>query len=284
MNALALSQPHDWIDLGHARIPHWRFGRGPDLLFIHGWPLTGATWRNVVPHLVDQFTCHVVDLPGAGQSQWTDETTLSIAALGVDVTAITRAVATSGPVGLIGHDSGGTFARIAAAELGDTVSGLVLGNTEITGHHPWRLAALLPLARLPGARHLWAALLRSRFARWLLLRDAYSDTTKIEGELVPNVLAPLIESQRLLAGSLALAASIRVTDFDVVGEAHRRIRGPVRLVWGADDPWFPLEKCRAMCSEFNAPVALVEVPNAKLLVHEEHPARFAEEIRRNFAA
>jgi pimeloyl-ACP methyl ester carboxylesterase len=55
--------PTNFIDVGHSRIAHRTLGCGPDVLFIHGWPLNGATWRNVVPRLADDFTCHVIDLP-----------------------------------------------------------------------------------------------------------------------------------------------------------------------------------------------------------------------------
>ena len=58
--------PHRSVAIGGARLATWRFGRGPDLLLIHGWPLGAATFRHLAPLLADDFTVHVVDLPGAG--------------------------------------------------------------------------------------------------------------------------------------------------------------------------------------------------------------------------
>jgi len=50
---------------------------------------------------------------------------------------------------------------------------------------------------------------------------------------------------------------------------------PVQLLWGADDPTFPVALARAMVSQLpNA--RMTEIPGAKLLVHEEKPAEVAE--------
>ena len=38
------------------------------MLFVHGWPVSGATFRRLLPHLTEHVTCHLLDLPGAGDS------------------------------------------------------------------------------------------------------------------------------------------------------------------------------------------------------------------------
>jgi len=55
-----------------------KVGNGPDVLFIHGWPLHGETYRALVEQWSGRFTCHVVDLPGAGQSTWNETTPISL--------------------------------------------------------------------------------------------------------------------------------------------------------------------------------------------------------------
>ena len=44
-------------------------GRGPDLVLIHGWALQGGVFAPLVQRLADQFTLHLVDLPGHGHSR-----------------------------------------------------------------------------------------------------------------------------------------------------------------------------------------------------------------------
>lgn len=270
------------IDLGHTKIPHWTIGAGPDLVFVHGWPLDGRTWRWCVEELQDRFTCHVIDLPGAGRSEWSDDTPLGIDGY-VGVLCATMAQMNLGErFGLIGHDSGGTFARHAAAAMPDRIAGMVLGNTEIPGHHPWRLDAALAAMKIPGAKAMLKQGLGHPKARRKMFRDAIFDLELVESQLAPLFVEPLLGSERVLDGALLLARKLATADFDAVREAHPKITAPVRLVWGEQDPWFPLTECRGMLDQFGGEVELVVVPDAKLFVHEDHPQRFAREVGEHF--
>ncbi|MDP3274905.1 MAG: alpha/beta hydrolase [Deltaproteobacteria bacterium] len=283
MNTSWIQSSPKLMDLGHTQLAYWRVGRGPDLLFVHGWPLDARTWRDIVSELSQDFTCHLIDLPGAGKTVSSAQTPTGFNGM---VTVLVEAfdqIEFAGPVGLVGHDSGGSFARLLAAQRPEQISGLVLGNTEIPGHHPWRLRALLVLGRSSLAPTMMRNVLSTRAGRWAMLRDCVHDTSLIESSLSPMFLQRLVDDPRALAGALAMAKTVRPEDFDAVGPAHREITAPVKLVWGAEDPWFPLQKARAMCAEFAGECTLVEVAQGKLFVHEEHPARFAREIRAHFA-
>lgn len=276
--------PHRLLDLDHTQLPYWKVGTGPDLVFVHGWPLDARTWRNIVTPLKAHFTCHLLDLPGAGQSRWSPSTPSGIEGMVEVLCQAIEQMDLKGGFGLIGHDSGGTFARMAAARMPERITGMVLGNTEIPGHHPWRLRLLLAAARNRVLRRTFPAVLGSRVGRWLLGRDCFHDRSLIESQLKPIFLDPLLASPRRLAGAMAMGASIKPRDFDAVAEAHPRITAPVKLVWGAQDPWFPLKHCRGMLEQFGGRTDLVVVPRGKLLVHEELPERFATEIQSHFAS
>ena len=51
----------------------------------------------------------------------------------------------------------------------------------------------------------------------------------------------------------------------------------VQLVWGADDPTFPVEYARRMVRQL-PDARLVEIPGGRLLVHEEKPADVARAV------
>ena len=89
-----------------------RVGNGPDVLFVHGWPVSGATFRTLLPQLVDHVTCHVIDLPSAGSSRFDAGTKLSIHQ---HIESVRRVVDHLGldDVALVGHDSGGLISRHA---------------------------------------------------------------------------------------------------------------------------------------------------------------------------
>ncbi len=72
-------EPDRLLDVGAGRAAYRRVGEGPDVLFVHGWPVSGATFRKLLPHLADHVTCHVIDLPSAGSSEFDDDTPMSIA-------------------------------------------------------------------------------------------------------------------------------------------------------------------------------------------------------------
>lgn len=45
-------------------------GHGPDLVLVHGWSMHSGIWMPLIESLQQQFTVHLVDLPGHGQSHW----------------------------------------------------------------------------------------------------------------------------------------------------------------------------------------------------------------------
>lgn len=45
-------------------------GKGPDLVMLHGWSMNNTVWHELVEKLADNYTLHLVDLPGHGQSLW----------------------------------------------------------------------------------------------------------------------------------------------------------------------------------------------------------------------
>ena len=72
------SPPQRFIDVGQGEVAYRTVGSGPDVIFVHGWPASGATFRKLLPHLASHVRCHLLDLPGAGDSRFTESTELSI--------------------------------------------------------------------------------------------------------------------------------------------------------------------------------------------------------------
>ena len=63
---------------------------------------------------------------------------------------------------VIGHDSGGTVARLLAIAIPDRVSRLVLADTEVPGHRPALVRLLKTMLSLPGSMALFANMTRSK--------------------------------------------------------------------------------------------------------------------------
>lgn len=276
-------EPHAWLDVGHSRLAAWSFGSGPDLVFVHGWPLHSATYRHVVPHLADQFTCHLIDLPGVGRSTYTNATPFSIKE---HAKTMLRAVELLGisRYGIVAQDSGAGIARWMAVGNAQ-VSGLVMANTEIPGHHGAFIEVARRLARSGAGRGMLKRFLGAGVVRRSSLgfRGCFTNPDVADGEFGRLFALPLLGDQAVFAGQMQLLARYDPREIDELETRHRDITAPVLMVWGAKDHYFPVKKARAMAGQFGGPVEFVELPEGKLFHHEEFPENFARSAAHHFA-
>jgi pimeloyl-ACP methyl ester carboxylesterase len=275
---LYFDAPKETVDTGTERLPYRRFGSGPPLLLVHGFPLSGFTWRKVLPDLAQHYTCFAPDLPGMGDSEWTERTDFSFPGQGrtlkrlVDRLGLDR-------YSVLAQDTGGTFARYLALEDGTRVEKLALINTEIPGHRPPWIPLYQFLMRLPGTLTAFSLLLRSRvFLRsGMGFGGCFADIGLIERDFHDHVIVPLLESPKRMEGMQRYLLGAEWAPVDALEHDHARLRMPVQLVWGADDPTFPIDHARRMVGQFPT-ASLVEIPGARLLAHEEKPAEVARAV------
>lgn len=266
--------PHRFIDVGNGEVAVRSVGEGPDVVFSHGWPVSGATFRTLLPHLSGHVRCHLLDYPGAGQSRFTRSTRLSLAdhAAALRATVEQLGLAT---FAVVGHNSGGLIARLAFA--GDArVRGWGLINTE-QPKPSWRFSSFIQTARLPRFEQLFARLVNTpRLSRnKFLLGDCFADRSLTGGEFAEFFLHPLRSDPERLWAAGEFGRHFDIGALAKLLDLHRQITAPVALVWGADDPFFPVARAREMLTTFGGEATLHEVPNGKLFVHEEFPEQTA---------
>jgi hypothetical protein len=268
--------PDRMIDVGVGSAAVRSVGEGPDVLFVHGWPVHGATFRRLLPHLVDRVRCHVIDLPGAGSSRFDPSVRLSF----VDhVRSVRRVVDELGlsDVAVVGHDSGGLVARHAM--VGDPrLRAMALIDTEQPQGLTWRFKAFLVARHLPGlAPGLgWVAGRRRLRRNGLVFGGAFVDRGLLDGEFETLFLKPLSE-RRFQNAAVQLLKSFDTRLVDQLADVHRRIDVPVQLVWGARDLIFPVARAREMVGTF--PDARLDViEGAAIFSHEERPAEVARAL------
>lgn len=270
-------EPDRWIDVGAGEVAYRRVGHGPDVLFVHGWPVSSATFRLLLPHLCEHVTCHLVDLPGAGDSRYTNTTPLSI---DNHIHAVRRVVDELGldRFAVVGHDSGGLVARHALA--GDRrVRAWGLIDTEQPHGPSARFRMFLAGRHVPGYGSAlgWIAGRRRLRRSSLVLGGAFVDRALLDGEFDEFFLAPLRTSPEHRRATTMLLRSFDYRYFRELGELHARIDQPVQLVWGAHDPFFPLAWAREMAATFSD-ASLHVVTDASLFAHEERPREVAEAL------
>ncbi|MEI8239141.1 MAG: alpha/beta hydrolase [Actinomycetota bacterium] len=268
------AQPERFIDVGVGQVAYRRVGVGPDVLFVHGWPVSSATFRALLPHLADHVTCHLIDLPGAGSSRVAPDAPLSIAN---HIDSVRRVIdeLDLDDVAVVGHDSGGLIARHAIA--GDRrLRALGLIDTEQPTGSSWRFRSFIAARRVPGFGTAlgWLASQPKLRSNGFVLGDAFYDRTLLDGEFDEFFLEPLHTSREYRDRAVRL---LRSFSFDLVRELetlHQRIDAPVGLVWGEHDKFFPLASAKEMVGTFpNASLTVIE--GAGLFSHEERPAEVA---------
>ncbi len=268
-------EPDRYLDVGSgAEVAYRRVGTGPDVLFVHGWPVSGGTFRCLLPHLVDHVTCHVVDLPGAGWSRFTAGTPVSV---DLHIASVRRVVDLLGldQVAAVGHDSGGMIARHALA--GDPrLRALGLIDTEQPQGVTWMFRMFLIARHLPafGSVLAWAVGRRRLRRSDLLLGGSFTDKSLLDGEFDELFLAPLRTDRQRLAAGIKLLRSLEKHHLQELGALHQRITAPVQLVWGENDPFFPVSWAREMVDTF-PDARLTVIGGARLFAHEEKPAEVA---------
>ncbi len=266
------------VDLGATQMAFRRFGSGPVLLFVHGFPLSGFTWRKIIPEISKHQTCIVPDLPGFGETVWTEKTDFSFPGQGHTLKALADALDLD-RYSVIGQDTGGTFARYMVLSDVARVDKLLIINSEMPGHRPPFIPMYQAMMRLPGAGSAFKLLLKSQtFLRSAMgFGGCFNDLSLIGGEFAEHVLNPVLSSGAKMEGLKRYLTGAKWGPVDALREEHAHLTMPVRLIWGLDDPTFPIGLAREMLAQF-PDAELVEIPGARLLAHEEKPEQVAAAV------
>lgn len=260
------------LETGRATVCYRKEGDGPAVVFLHGFPLSGLTWRKVVVTLSGRFTCYALDLVGLGGT--TSPLAEDFASAG-QARVLGEALSQLGvsQFALVGNDTGGWVARELALLDPAKVTHLALTNTEMPGHRPPWVPMYQRLVRLPGSPFVIRRLLASRRLRRSAIGfgGCFTNRNLIDGEFAEEFLCPLLSSDERVAGMFRFLMEMRFGRIDQFRELHGKLSMPVSFLWAEDDPTFPVEAARAMASQFPNVVDFRTLPGAKLFLQEEFP-------------
>ncbi|HEU0302235.1 MAG TPA: alpha/beta hydrolase [Longimicrobium sp.] len=267
-----------FAEVDGVRVAYRRFGSGPPMVLLHGWPVSGFTFRRLLPLLEPHFDCIVPDLPGAGDTPWEGVQDFSIEAR-------SRLAARFGEVlgldryFLLAHDTGATLARYVAWWHPERIRALVVMNTEAPHHRPAWIPLYQRTMALPGGEAGFRASLMSRiFTRSRMsFGGCFCDVELVEGDFREHTIDPLVKSSRALHGQVLILRGINWEAVDRLEEIHPQLRVPTLVVWGTDDPYFPMEEGRKVAAQIPG-ARLVEIPGTRLLLHEEKPGEIARAV------
>jgi pimeloyl-ACP methyl ester carboxylesterase len=263
-----------WITLHGDRVCYRLAGDGPLLLLVHGLAGSGETWKHVMPALAGRFTVLAPDLLGQGQSDRPPATySLSFFAAMLrdlmDALAFERAT-------VVGQSLGGGVALQLAHDFPERCERLVLVNSGGFGRS---LTFYLRMLSVPGFESVfplfcspWIQTAGDRLNGWL---ERSGRKPSPASEEIWRSYASLVDPDRRRAFFRSLGDVINSDGQaqSAIGRLHSGIHLPTLIVWGAEDPFIPVEQ---------AHVAQQAIPGSRLEIfdgvghypHCERPERF----------
>lgn len=132
--ALAFSAQGHAASVDGVRIHSESTGRGPTIIFVHGWTCDTTSWSAQVPAFSDDHRVILLDLPGHGKSDAPAAGSFSMELFARAVEAV-RAEAGADKIVLVGHSMGAPVIRKYALLYPQHVAGIVAvdGSLDVRG-------------------------------------------------------------------------------------------------------------------------------------------------------
>ena len=249
------------------RIAWARAGSGPPVVFCHGTPFSSRVWLPYAEALADRFTVHLWDLPGYGRSSKDPAHPVHAGVHAQVLRALLDHWGLDRPH-VVAHDLGGLVAlRAHLVERADYASLFLVDVVAVlpSGSPLFRFVQQHPgvLDQLP------------TYVHEAIVRAYVADAT--HRGLVAEELAALVEPWLGPEGQPAFYRQIEDYDLALLAENQSRLGDldlPVRVLWGAEDAWIPLEVGRRFAGHVKGAV-LTEVPGAGHLVQYDAPVALA---------
>ncbi len=250
-------------------------GDGPDLVLAHGWPWSSYSWHRVIPALATRFRVHWYDMPGFGRSTLTPLQPPSLGLQGRVFAEMLEHWGLSAPL-VVAHDFGGATTLRAHLLHGADYAGLVLMN--VVAMRPWGSEFFDHVARHPDAfsalpPHIHAAVVHAYIGG--ALAHPLTDEDRV------GLAAPWLsgDGPQAFWRQFALADEAFTAEIEPL---YSRIRCPVTVLWGEDDPWIPLERGQALARA--AGTTLRPLPGLGHLPQLEDPAAVTAALQSALAA
>ena len=235
----------------------------PPLVFLHGTPFSSIVWRRIARHLTEHRQVFYYDLLGYGRSEMRASQDVSLAVQGRLFAALLRHWGLAKP-DVVAHDFGGCTALRAHLLHGCEYHSLTLIDPVALA--PWGS----PFVRHVRDHEAAFAGLPSYIHAAIL--PAYIGGATFR-PLAASVLKLYVDPWLSTSGQAAFYRQIAQMDQHYTDEIESRygeMRCPVRIIWGEQDSWIPIERGRELAKRM-AGSSFRIVPDAGHLVQEDAP-------------
>ena len=256
---------------GH-RVRWTTAGHGPPVVFCHGTPWSSRLWESIATALSADRQVFLWDMPGYGESSMDAGADVSLATQGRVLAALLDHWGLDAP-DVVAHDYGGATALRAHLLHGARYRSLAL--VDVVALAPWgseffRLvhdnAPVFEALPEPLHEALVTAYVRGASARGLS----------------PDAERMLVGPWLGERGRPAFYRQIAQADqrfIDEVEPLYPQLDLPVRVVWGTDDTWIPVDRAHRL-AEVIPGARLDLVPGAGHLIQLDAPERLTAVLAR----
>lgn len=286
MQAIALDVPafqssRRFAATAFGRIAYVERGTGTAALFLHGFPLNGFQWRHALARLSRYRRCLAPDFMGMGYTECPEEQDVSPQAQTDMLAAFLDRLAIPA-VDLVANDSGTTVAQLFAVQHPSRVRTMLLTNGDVHENSPpAQLRDPIDLAR-QGRYHpkIEQHLDDPAYARSEGIGGgAYSDPATFSDEAIEYYFRPLVSSPLRRRQLDRYLAALAPNPLLAIEPALRACTIPTRMVWGTDDPLFPVAWAEWLDRTIPGSRGVRLVDGGRLFWPEERPDIVADEAR-----
>lgn len=264
-----------WNWQGH-KIQYTVMGTGRPLVLVHGFGACIGHWRKNIPVLAaGGYRVFALDLLGFGGS---DKPPLDYTLdLWEQLLKDFCAAHIQEPAVFVGNSIGALLSLMVVADPEISAGGVLINCAGGLSHRPHELNPPLRIAMAGFNR-----LVRSKFTGRVVfnrvrqkpqirrtLLQVYRNPEAVTDELVDLLYAPSCDpgAQQVFASILTAPPG------PTPAELLPKVRHPLLVIWGADDPWTPISgaKIFQQASQSGQPIQIAPIPKAGHCPHDEVP-------------
>jgi pimeloyl-ACP methyl ester carboxylesterase len=250
----------------------------PPVVFAHGVLVDGRFWEAVAERLAAEgIRSYAPTLP-LGAHPWpmnpdADLSPRGIAQLMLDFIAALGLR----DVTIVGNDTGGAICQIMLGADTSLIGAAVLTDCDAFGTFPPRaFAPLFQALRHPAVVACLAPGLRLARVRHGQMAYGPLSSKPIDRRLTRDWVEPLGKKQ-IRRDVAKLARGVHPSVLLDAASRFRQFTRPVRILWGEDDPFFPVDLGKELSEAFPR-ASLSTVPAGRTFLPLDHPDELAREI------
>ena len=264
-----------YVDTKFGRTALVDVGDGFPAVFLHGVGQSAYFWRGQLREFKSARRCIAIDLMAHGYTEALPDADVSFREQANMILAVLDQIGVD-RFDLVMNDSGGAIGQIMAVTAPDRVRSMAFSNCDV--HDNWpptTLNEIREAAKTGVFADQMGAFLEApeQFAE-TTGKLVYEDPAFATPELLRANIAPLVSSQTRKDAFNRYVGFQDHSQLVVIEEDLRKLQTPALIVWGAKDPFFPVEWAHWLHDALPNAEPVIELESAMLFFPEERPGDF----------